>query len=356
MISTSQYRFGCASITALVAAALCLPHVDAQAPIMQTVPGPVIYEPVGSYEGFSYVAARVKRDDSGQARATAQFVVTYTGFSPEAQAAFQYAVDIWSSIVQSSVPIRINAEWRTDLPPYVLGAAGTTMMARDFPNAPRANTYYPAALANARAGFDLSSSPEIGASFNANFPWYLGTDGNARSTFDFPTVVMHEIGHGLGFFGSMRVDNTAGLWGAGAPAVPLVYDWFVTDPNGRSLMDGVVYPNGSTALAAQLTSNDARFGGTNARRALGGSAPSLFSPSAWMGGSSIVHLNPLTFPAGDPNSLMMPSLAPGRVVHDPGQVTRGILADMGWSIADLTAPETTTALKRAPGNVRLVVR
>ncbi len=355
MLPTARHILGFTSVTALVAA-LCLPHVDAQSTVVQSIPGPVIHEPVGVYEGFSYVAPRPRRDDGLQSRVTAPFQVTYTGFTPEAEMAFQHAVDIWSSIVQSSVPIRVNAEWRTDLPAYVLGAAGTTAMLRNFPNAPRANTYYPAALANARAGVDLTAGAEIAASFNANFPWYLGTDGNARTQFDFATVVLHEIGHGLGFFGSMRVENGAGLWGIGAPALPMAFDWFATDANGRMLMDGVMYPNGSAALAGQLTSDAVRFGGAKARQALNGQPPALFAPNPWAAGSSLVHLSWQHFPPGDANSLMTPSLAPGRVVHDPGQVVRGMLADMGWTITDGVVLESAAPLKRAPGNLRLIVR
>ena len=50
--------------------------------------------------------------------ATATFVVTYNGFTPPAQAAFQYAVDIWASLLTSPVPIHVTANW-TPLAPGV---------------------------------------------------------------------------------------------------------------------------------------------------------------------------------------------------------------------------------------------
>ena len=40
-----------------------------------------------------------------------QFIVTYTGFTDEATAAFQYAVDIWNSLIRTPVPIRIDASF-----------------------------------------------------------------------------------------------------------------------------------------------------------------------------------------------------------------------------------------------------
>ena len=53
----------------------------------------------------------------------ATFVVNYNGFTPDAQAAFQYAVDIWSDLLTASIPIVIDANWE-DLPGNTLGSAG----------------------------------------------------------------------------------------------------------------------------------------------------------------------------------------------------------------------------------------
>src|SRR4026207_2315711 len=61
--------------------------------------------------------------------------------------AFQHAVDIWSQRLDSTVPIFINAQF-PPLAPNVLGSAGPVSVVRDFPNAPRAGTWYHVALAN----------------------------------------------------------------------------------------------------------------------------------------------------------------------------------------------------------------
>ena len=307
---------------------------------------PPVFEPVGEYQGFTYVARRMARDQSADVARRSSFVVTYTGFSPEAQAAFQYAVDIWSGIVQSSVPIRINARLRTDYPPYVLGAAGTTTILANFPNARRANTYYPGALANALAGTDLVTGDEISADFNANFSWDYGTDGNARDRFDFVTVVLHEIGHGLGFFGTLRVQDNLGLWGMGPQ--PAIYDWFVTNGAGQFLMDTKVFPNNSTVLANSLQNDDVHYAGA-VTRSVDPNGANLFAPSPWLPGSSLVHLSDALYPNGDVNSLMTPALAPGEVIHDPGPLATAMLADMGWTIASAAPP----AAPNVVGGLRL---
>jgi hypothetical protein len=319
-------------------------------PNPQRIAVPLIEESAGSYSGFTFVAARPENDPTLAPRSamSSSIIVTYNGFPPQAQAAVQYAADIWSSVIQSPVPISIAASWRTDLPQNVLGGAGTTTMLRDFPNAPRAGTYYPAALANARAGTDLVAGDEIVAIFNANFDWYVGLDGAARTQFDLVTIALHEIGHGLGIFGSMRLENGVGLWGVGAPPLPLGYDAYMATGNGHSLLDPTTFPNGSGALGQQLISNDVRFDSTLTREVNGNVAPSVFAPTPWMAGSSLSHLSDSLYPNGDPNSLMTPAIGIGEVIHDPGPIARAMLADLGWQIAGLTQPETP----KAPRNVR----
>ena len=138
---------------------------------------------------------------SGRSRdaALSTFVVTYNGFTPQAQTAFQAAVNVWASQIQSSVPIRVTANWTT-LGPNTLGSAGPRHVFRNFSGAPDPNTWFPGAVANKLSGIDLApNDDDIVANFNSSFNWYLGTDGNAGMQFDLMTVVLHELGHGLGF-------------------------------------------------------------------------------------------------------------------------------------------------------------
>src|SRR5687767_2211960 len=45
------------------------------------------------------------------AEPTSLFEVEYENFPPEAEAAVQYAVEIWQSLLVSPVPIRVSASW-----------------------------------------------------------------------------------------------------------------------------------------------------------------------------------------------------------------------------------------------------
>ncbi len=42
---------------------------------------------------------------------TSSFIVNYSGFTAEAQTAYQYAVDIWSKIISADIPTEINASF-----------------------------------------------------------------------------------------------------------------------------------------------------------------------------------------------------------------------------------------------------
>lgn len=264
--------------------------------------------------------------------ATAIFEVTYNGFSDEAKRVFQAAVDVWSVILKSDVPIRVEANWKA-LDAGVLGSAGARNYIRDFPAAPTKETWYPMALANKLEGSDLDAgNPHIIANFSSSFSnWYFGLDGNTPAdNYDLMSVVLHELGHGLGFIGSMQVDNTGiGSWGAGTQ-MPIVYDRFVENLQGQSILDTSLFPNSSVALADQLQSSQLYWIGPNTTMSHENSPVRIYAPMSWKQGSSFSHLNEDTFPPGNSNSLMTPQLGLGESIHSPGAIGYGILQDLGW--------------------------
>ncbi|MGR9117579.1 MAG: PA domain-containing protein, partial [Gammaproteobacteria bacterium] len=126
---------------------------------------------------------------------------------------FEEAANIWASYINSDVEIKVEAQFdplSCDTNWAVLGSAGTTTVHRNFDGAPVVNTWYPQALANSLSGTDLSpANPDLSATFNSaldnnnacltGINWYLGLDGNTNGDIDLLDVVLHEIGHGLGF-------------------------------------------------------------------------------------------------------------------------------------------------------------
>src|SRR5437879_6561348 len=136
---------------------------------------------------------------------------TGTTYGQQRLNAVQYGADLWGSILKSDVTIRVGATF-DPLPcssnSARLGQAGPHHVFRDFSGALVPGTYYAAALADALAGMDLEpGASDINAMFNSALddgsctfprPWYYGLDGNTQDE-DLVVVVLHELGHGLGF-------------------------------------------------------------------------------------------------------------------------------------------------------------
>ena len=127
--------------------------------------------------------------------------------------AFQHAADIWGSLIDSPVEIKIRATFEhldCDAQTATLGAAGPTSAVSDFDNAPVSGTWFVSALANRIAGSDLQSgADDIQARFNSDLgttgclegaSWYYGYDlGGGPNQLDLVSTLLHEFAHGLGF-------------------------------------------------------------------------------------------------------------------------------------------------------------
>ena len=123
--------------------------------------------------------------------------------------------------------------------------------------------------------------------------------------------------------------------GGGGTGDPNIYDVFVRDGSGNSLINTAVYPNYSAALGSALTSNNLWFHGAKAMAANGGARVRIYAPSTWAGGSSYAHLDYNTF-NNTQNQLMVYAISNGESIHDPGPVTKGLLGDLGWGTGGAT--------------------
>ena len=164
----------------------------------------------------------------------------------QAQIVFQFAADIWGAVLQSDVPVTVSASFAKlscDATSGVLGSAGTTNIYSFNAPAPAgalANTWYHSALFDALAAEDANpGAADIRARFNGALgstgclegsDWYFGLDGKqAPGQIDFLNVVLHEIGHGLGFSGFGNLATGAPLAGNDGVARADIYSTFVFD-------------------------------------------------------------------------------------------------------------------------------
>jgi len=151
---------------------------------------------------------------------------------------FQQAAAIWGALLPSAVEIRVRAAFNPlscNATSGTLGSAGPAGLTRDFPGAPFPGTWYHIAEANRLSGSDLlPANDDINATFNSSVGsptcltvgWYYGFDHNEGTQIDLLPVVIHELGHGLGF--STPTSGSSGNFNNGFPGV---FDHFLLDLN-----------------------------------------------------------------------------------------------------------------------------
>lgn len=273
-----------------------------------------------------YVAppARLK-----SAEASATFKVSYVNFPEEAKQAFEYAVSIWEGLISSTVPINVEARWES-LSGNTLAKGRPSVFYHNFNGAPVSNVYFPVALAEKVTGKEMNpGSPDIVCTFNSNFQWYFGADGNTPEThYDFVSSVLHEITHGLGFSGFFNDQDGSGFYN-NPGNIPSIYDHYVFNAANQQISDKSLFHSPSVELHNQLTSEKLKiYSPDDGESQVDNTIEWVFAPAKWNPGSSIYHLDGYTY--GEDNSLMSPFARKGEAIHDPGEKSIDILAEIGW--------------------------
>lgn len=254
--------------------------------------------------------------------------------------AFQAAADIWGAALESDITIRVQAQFNPmggSSNSAILGSAGPQASVRDFPGAPISGTMYPVALANALSGSDNNGAThEIVANFNSDVDnstvlgsvnWYYGLDGNSGSNIDLITVVLHELGHGLGFTHLLNLTTGAFIGG-----FPDIYSRNLVYNNTGTNVQNLTSLNNSGRLTAIKSGTKLLWNGVNAISGASGKTgglgvggrPQLYAPSTASSGSSVAHFNTTLAP----NELMEPSYTG---VNHNVDLTLAAYEDIGWS-------------------------
>ena len=281
--------------------------------------------------GWGYIYASGKtasvqstpRAPSANIEKKSNFIVNYNTVPTVARAAVQAAIDVWSENFSSTVPVTVNVSWGRASSYGILAAASAKSNFANFPNAPDKTLYYAAALANALAGNDLDlNNPELEITISSDAPWYYGVDGKCPpKSFDLVSVILHEMGHGLGFISGSYYDEYSGY---GRVDLPTPFDAYAQLTDGRRLAD---MPSPSIETGKALTS-PLYWSGENGIKANNGIKPPLYTPSIYEPGSSVSHLDERTFSQAGVNSVMTPNLDSGEVFHLPGSLLLAMFDDM----------------------------
>jgi len=288
------------------------------------------------------------------------FDFTTTGTTPQIDSAITYTGNIWRQYLNSTVPIKVNVIY-TNLTGSGPLAVTFPNGRKDFSGAPETGVWYANSLANSISGSELNPGEfDMDIYVNSAVDYYFGLDGNpGGNQYDFVSVFLHEISHGLGTGSISKMDNGIGSFGmldstSTAPFVasfpfpvleglPSIWDIHLVNASGQQISDTLIFPNLSTALGNEFESTFLYFSGTNAITANGGTQPRIFAPSTYESGSSLQHFNEATYPNSSGNSLLTPYFYNNEVEHNPGVLLVGALKDIGWDINGVGITETPTS-------------
>jgi hypothetical protein len=259
-----------------------------------------------------------------------EVIVRYEGTVPQAaKTAMNEVTRIITELFPTEVPIIIQMRYTT-LGTGTLAGASPTGWYSDFRNVPKFRAPYPVSLAEKIAKRQLNDPNEadISISVNQDQEWYydFNNPGGIGNKFDFVSVILHEVLHGLGFSAITAVDgNGLGYILLFTSNTHTAYVDFLQNGAGIKLVEN---GDSTTVLGSELTSNNLFF-----QMESGPEKHKIYAPAVFSGGSSISHLDETTF-NNTPNSLMTPNVSRGEIEGDPGIAT-DILYDLGWNFTNI---------------------
>lgn len=276
------------------------------------------------------------------------FVIDYKGpgdvvlgvacatWDSDAKDAFEYALGIWAANFCSDEPVNVDACWSQANLGGLLGVGGTNYVLD-----PVNNVATPIALHEALIGGNSNgANPDVFIAFNSGANWYLQTDANPPAgKIDFPTVALHEMGHGLGIAGAVAYEGVGPCSAIGTGVGCMGFDlggavYYTPYSEDAETDDGTAataVTTPSTDMGTLLTGGSLSGGGGGFFMAgptvvaANGGAAKLYTPSSFSSGSSYSHLDDAVFP----NELFQHALAPAEAFHTLG-LAQSMMIDMGW--------------------------
>jgi hypothetical protein len=257
----------------------------------------------------------------------------------------------WGLRVSSPQTIVIEAKMVTDTCTASSGTLASAGPRTYFTTSAEPNVLVPAALAHALHGPDANNRSDISLSINSAVGsgsgclngrgFYLGFDHTPGTNIDLLNVLLHELGHGLGFVS--LTDQT------GAPLIAGKFSSFDQRVYSESL--GKYWPSMTDAerASASVANGTLVFNGASVNTHLSamiaglsnpGAHLRLYAPSTWSDGSSVSHWDTVA----SPNLLMEPFITSNP--QGLTDVTGCVLVDIGWPSA--RCADSATAANTPP--------
>lgn len=214
----------------------------------------------------------------------------------------------------SNIAVRADFKFRD------LGSTGTLGQAGPAGFDVRNGIYFAQALFNFLAKNDVNGgaiSLSVEMNTNASVTWFYGASTPPTNQYSWQSVIMHEVGHSMGFF------DTVAQNGSYSNAGPSIFETITTLGVGGPALSSL----DQAGRAQAVISNNLYWGGQFGLSANNGQAIKLFSPNPYQEGSNYSHLDPSQTGIG---GLYFPSLPDATYFPGPTKQELGIFHDVGW--------------------------
>jgi hypothetical protein len=241
---------------------------------------------------------------------------TSASVQQQQEQATRQALDNFAKYFQPS-----NITVRVEFTFHDLGADGTLGQGGPAGFEPLQGVYYAQALFNFVAKHDLSGgavSLSVEMNTNPSTTWFYAASTPPQGQYSWQDVIMHEVGHAMGFFDTVNQD------GSFTNAGPSVFETLATLGVNGSPLSSLDQP----ARAQAVISNNVYWSGQFGIAANGGNPIKLYAPKPYEEGSNYSHIDP-----SQPGiaGLYYPSLADATYYSGPTEQELSIFHDIGWA-------------------------
>ena len=266
--------------------------------------------------------------------------------------ACEYVLQLYSKTFKGSTPVAISLGF---FPSSYFASENVLADSAPPPGVLDGNVYYLSTLYNQMVGMDkFPDNDDISIRYNISHPFYWSSDGKCPSgKFDFPTILLHEMAHGMGFADNVMYEPGNSTW-HGAFFNPIYnkpgYVGWADYPN---CFAKYLYCNGSrienlsqSARANAFISNSLYWDGSLGKKANGNSRIKIYAPTTYSGGSTGSHFDQnVSF-----TTFMKPATTTANVIHYFDDQILGVFEDMGWTFKD-NIPDAPTNVSATKGTI-----